>query len=214
MTPEIPNLTMMAPPRFIPDAALLDSAASRLGLRLPPSYRSFAGRYGHGLTAGLLRLHVPLLRTSADDLVVASKDLAEMIQNPETEQRSAGSCDEEEGEDEDAWKEEEGEEEAGRRLRHLVPFGSTQDGLVLAWDPTDVATEDGELWIYLVPSGGRRPIRAAPDLGTLLHTLLDTQFRSPFIAGSQQLAWTFEPEEPARSRADAPSRNPSSRRGE
>jgi len=134
---------------------------------------------------GLLHIYVPRADGGPDDLVVASRDLADDLAG-----REAADEDEEEDEDEDTAGD-------GARSR-LVPFGCTDNGLVACWhrdEPSfdQPSSAEGELWIYLVAlGGGRRPRRAAPTLGALLFSFLEARYQNPLLASTHQLPWTFE----------------------
>jgi hypothetical protein len=154
MATNLPELTVAGALREVPTDAQLDAAAREMGLPLPPSYRAFARRYGNGLTGGLFIVFVPIDRTGfdwSDDLAVRSQEL----------------------------KEELAESLAARTIRYqphgspeilarLVPFGASENGDILAWDPGEPSSDDGELWIYVIGPRKGYVSRSASDLADFL----------------------------------------------
>jgi SMI1/KNR4 family protein SUKH-1 len=161
MATNLPELTVTGELREVPTDAELDDAAAQLGLTLPPSYRTFARRYGHGLTGELFIIFVPMDKTGFDwssGLVDRSselkEELAESLAAKTVRFQPSGSP-----------------EIVGR----LVPFGASENGDILAWDPGEPSSEDGELWIYVIGSRKGSVWRSAPDLADFLTRMSQPQ---------------------------------------
>lgn len=150
MATGIPALVLKGSLKDVPTENQLNDAAARLNIALPPSYREFAMRYGNGLTCGLFMIYVPMERTGfawSSSVVDMSNDLKRDIK--------------EAAEGKFLNYKPDGSPELARRL---VPFGGSENGDILAWDPASPSSNDGELWIYVVGPRSDSIARSAPDL--------------------------------------------------
>jgi hypothetical protein len=179
MATELPELQVTGPLRDVPSDAQLDAAAERLGLPLPPSYRAFARRYGNGLTGNLFMIYVPMDKQGFDwstDLVDRSLDMkdevAESIAAKIINYRPSGSP-----------------ELAAR----LVPFGSSENGDILAWDPAQASSNDGELWIHVIGARMGSVWRSAPDLADFLVRMSEPNTGQVLQRATFECPPTFEP---------------------
>jgi hypothetical protein len=143
---------------------------------LPPSYRAFATRYGKGLLCGLLLVYIPLgdhcdsLATSSDELhhvIRESIDARLMEYEPE------------------------GSESLALRL---VPFGVSENGHVLGWDP-NVPTGAGEFAIYVIGSKHLAMYYGGANLYEFVARCCDERVRETLGPGYKPLPATFAPRE-------------------
>ncbi|NPD24341.1 MULTISPECIES: SMI1/KNR4 family protein [Corallococcus] len=160
---QLPVLEVKGPQRFTAPEELLDAAEKALGVTLPGSYREFAKRYGFGEVGGMFTVHVPVpagAQPGCAGLVGLSRELAgELVEDVDRQAldlRPDGTP---------------------GLVRRLVPFGTSSNGDVMAWDPA-AASGPGELWIYLVSPRSGGVWRAAPNMAVFL-----AKAREPGLGG-------------------------------
>ncbi|WP_426730111.1 SMI1/KNR4 family protein [Myxococcus faecalis] len=178
MPTELPILNPTGPLMAQPTDALLDEASRRLQLELPPSYREFARRYGYGLTAGLFMIAVPVDTAGAEwseDLVERSAELAQELAASVDGKYISYKPD--------------GTEE---RVRRLVPFGASENGDILAWDPRERAP-DGEYAVYVIGARKYGVSRVAEGFAEFLNKVLEPNTGGVLARATFTLEATFEP---------------------
>jgi len=178
MATALPKLKAAETPIDPPDDARLDDGANKLGIALPPSYREFARKYGYGLTGDLFMIYVPVDTRGAE----WSEDLAGMSKTLAGELKAAI--------DAGYFKfAPDGSREIAVRL---VPFGASENGHVLAWDP-GAPGAGGELPIYTVGSRKDYLVRAADSLGDFLTKMSRPKQGGMFLGATDPLPPKFEP---------------------
>jgi hypothetical protein len=128
----------------VADPAELDRVCLREGFRLPDSYREFARTFGYGKLCDMYFVFIPI--RGEESLSVRSEVLSDLLQQGLDEQlidfRPHGSPE---------------------LVARLVPFGNSDSGDILAWDPED-RPAPGEYAIYLIKPRFAGIVRAANDL--------------------------------------------------
>lgn len=160
-------------PRLIPSDEQLARAREAFGFDLPASYVQFVRRYGYGLSVNLYLIYIP--KAGGDDLVGRSRFLAERLRDAVKHGYARFTPD--------------GSRELVERL---VPFGYSENGETLAWDPT-MRTTSEELAVFLIGGGGRGVYRAGDDLGEFLRRTLSVDRGGIGGRAASMLQPTFEP---------------------
>ncbi|MBC8103422.1 MAG: SMI1/KNR4 family protein [Cytophagales bacterium] len=144
------------------------------GFRLPPSYRDFVRTLGYGLLCHFFIIYVPI-PGHCEDLETQSARLAAFFRQGVEEE----------------WFEYEPDGDP-EQVRRLVPFGISENGDFLAWDPEE-ATGPNECAVYLIgyKFGGVR--RAASDLYDLVARCLDRRLETTIGEAVSLLDDTFRP---------------------
>ncbi|HYF63574.1 MAG TPA: hypothetical protein VD886_12220 [Herpetosiphonaceae bacterium] len=174
---DFPPLELQAPIERVASAAELDAAAAPLGLPagLPPSYRAFAGRYGYGLLGGRLLIFMPIPGYGCDVLPERSRDLAALFADWQRDEMFEYEPDGSPG-----------------LVARLAPFGISEDGHYLAWDPAE-RSPAGEHPIYVIGSKCLAVTRAAATLAELVAGCVDSRVRRILGPGYAPLPPTFRP---------------------
>jgi hypothetical protein len=178
MTP-IPELTMAGESTYRPHAEAFTSAERELGISLPESYRAFTSKYGFGLTAGLFMIYVPVPASEtrrSENLVSSARTLARENREAIAQRFFRNYAPD-------------GSEEIARRL---VPFGYSENGDRILWDPAE-KNEEGELAVYVIGSGFSPVRRAGRDLGEFLSRALQPGVGGLLGNATFTLQPTFEP---------------------
>lgn len=151
----LPRLEVSSGPRFVATDEQLDDAGRALGFPLPPSYRAFAREYGAGRLADLFLIVVPGGTPGCNDLVAHSRALADSIRESLARGFVRFSPD-----------------GSAELVARLVPFGTSENGDTLCWDP-GLATPEGELPVYVI--GARRDAtrRAAHAFAEFVRKVLE-----------------------------------------
>ena len=169
-------LQLLGPPSVTArDEAL---SAVRLGndFRLPASYRDFARNFGYGLLCDMFYIYIP--KAGGDDLVQRSNTLSEVLLDGVAGEYKEFTEYEPDGSPE--------------LFKRLIPFGTTKNGAIIAWD-RDEKTSPDEYMIYVVASKLLACRRAAPDLYDFISRCLDYRVRDLLGQGASPLPATFKP---------------------
>jgi hypothetical protein len=170
---------LLGRPVDVPGAADMDAAAQALGIALPPSYATFARKYGNGLTCNLFMIYVPMSKAGyswSSGLPERSADLRDDIARA----LGRGRLQLQPG-------------QTVALVERLVPFADSENGDdILAWDPEDRAGDDGELAIYAVDDTSSLR-KVAPDLGDLLRRVARPSTGGVLAGATFTLPLTFEP---------------------
>jgi hypothetical protein len=171
-----PDLQILDGERTTADAAALDQFERAHGFKLPASYRQYAMQFGYGKLGSLLLIYIPM--EGEDTLSIRNRVLAGVF---------------EDGLEEDLWEfEPDGSPELVRRLE---PFGISENGDTLAWDPKQ-PTGPHEYAIHVVGSKLLGITRAADNLYDFVARCLDDRVKSMLGAGYKPLPPTFKPIKP------------------
>lgn len=178
MTP-IPKLTTTGDPTYRPTAEAFSSTEEALGIALPPSYRAFTTEYGFGLTLGLFIIYAPVAASEtrkSENVVSSARTLARENREAIAHRFLRNYAPD-------------GYEEIVRRL---VPFGYSENGDRILWDPAD-KNEEGALAVYVIGSGYSPVRRAGQDLGEFLTRALQPGIGGLLGNATFTLRPTFEP---------------------
>jgi hypothetical protein len=111
-----------------PDDARITAWEEQQDFRLPNSYKVFARTFGYGLFMNFFIIYVPM--EHPDSLEKRSDDLKWVLETGLKEKifiyEPDGSPD---------------------LIEKLVPFGSSENGDIVAWDPTDTNDEEYAIWV-------------------------------------------------------------------
>jgi hypothetical protein len=173
------RLEFTGPPTVTSDAVTLNAVRLREGFELPPSYREFATHLGYGLLCNLFIVYIPMGK-HGDSLEIRSRELTAMLK---------------ESMDEDLFEYE--PDGAPELVERLIPFGISENGHTLTWDP-DECDSTGECQIYVIGAKTLDVRRAAPNLANFVDRCLDSRVKAMIGSGYQPLPPTFKPIEPAR----------------
>jgi hypothetical protein len=141
------------------------------GFPLPASYCEFATTFGYGLLGELLILYIPM--TGGDSLLERCEVLKGTIQY---------SIDNELFE-----YEPDGSEELAQRL---IPFGISENGHIVAWDPKD-KTGAHEYRVYAIGSKCLAIRDGGADLYQFVESCLDKRVKKVLGSGYDPLPATF-----------------------
>jgi hypothetical protein len=178
MKRNFPPLEMMGPATLTVDEATLAKTRFAGNFQLPKSYRNFANRFGYGRLGGLLLIYVPMGK-KGDSLAIRFKELRGMLEMSM---------------EEDLFEfEPDGSPELVQRL---VPFGISENGHTLAWDPEEPTAAD-ENAIYVVGAKALAVYKAAPNLYDFVEKLLNNDVKKVLGPGYKRLPATFQPLKPA-----------------
>lgn len=192
-TTHFPKLELTRPPTVTANKEALDSTQLQPGFKLPQSYRHFAMELGYGLLCRLLIIYIPM--EGEDSLLRRNAVLRHTIQQ---------------GIEEELFEyEPDGSPELAKRL---VPFGISENGHILAWDPKDRSGPD-EHRIYVLGSKLLAVRRAAKDLYEFVEECLDSRVKGMLGSGYSPLPAVFEPFVVKAAKVAGPSRRKSAGRG-
>jgi hypothetical protein len=149
----------------------------RKGFQLPASYCDFATEFGYGLLCNLLIIYLPM--KGGDTLPLRSKELAGMLHQT----MASGFF-------------EYGPDGSPDLVSRLVPFGISENGHTLAWDP-ELRKNLKEPLIYVVGPKCLAVRKGAPNLYTFVEQCLDERVRGMLGPGYNPLNATFRPLKPA-----------------
>jgi hypothetical protein len=169
-----PHLELTSSPVLIADPSELEALQLAEGFQLPPSYRDFATRFGYGLLCDLLIIYIPM-EGEGDSLRVRHQELRETMEQTL----------------EDGLFEFE-PDGSPELVSRLLPFGISENGHTLAWDPTE-RTGSGECMIYVIGSKFLAVRRATPDLYSFIEHCLDERVRKMLGSGYAPLPARFRP---------------------
>ncbi len=173
-TREFPALEVSATPAVTATRDEMERVRLREGFELPASYRDFADRLGYGLLCDLLIIYIPM-GSHGDSLPVRHQEMRETIE----ESLEADLV--------------EYEPDGSRELlQRLVPFGISENGHTLAWDPEE-PTGDGEYMIFVIGSKYLAVRRGAPDLYAFVESCLDGRVKGMLGSGYEPLPARFRP---------------------
>lgn len=175
MQTRLPTLQLLGPTLATADETALAQTRLAGGFGLPASYRDFARTYGYGLLCGLLIIFVPIPDCDEDDLVTRSPALGAFFREGIAEE----------------WFEYEPDGSPDLVAR-LVPFGISENGHFLAWNPAEITGPD-EAMIYVVSPKFLAVRRAAPTLYELIAGCLDERVKQILGSGYAPLPATFRP---------------------
>lgn len=154
----------------------LDSVALTGGFSLPDSYRDFAMRFGYGVLCEMFIIYIPM-GDYGDSVTVRCLALKRMFAETVAE---------------DIFEyEPDGSPELVARL---VPFGISENGHTLAWDPDSKGKRESV--IYAVAPKCLAVRKAAPDLYTFLEKCLDVRVKEMLGRGYEPLLPFFRPLKP------------------
>lgn len=176
-TNSFPPLTLTRPPTLTASADELASVDLRSGFQLPASYRDFAKTFGYGLLCNLFLIYIPM--GNEDSLPKRSAGMTKVnldsVENDWFYYKPDGSPE---------------------LVRRLIPFGTSENGNFLAWDPAE-PTGANEYAIYLLGARAYGVQRAASDLYEFIKILLD-EHRGRALLGNAYtvIRPTFKPIEP------------------
>lgn len=171
------SLDLAGTPTSVADRSVVDTLRLEGDFRLPQSYADFASTLGYGLLCGLFIVYVPMA-SHPDSLPVRSRELHAMLNDSI---------------DADLFEYE--PDGSPALVRRLVPFGISENGHTLAWDPAE-ATGDRECMIYVVAPKTLAVRRGASDLYTFVEQCLDERVRAMLGSGYAPLKPTFRPMQP------------------
>jgi len=175
MRTTFPSLQLLAPVTATVDTDTLAQIHLADTFALPASYRAFAATYGYGLLCNLLILFVPIPECGEDDLMWRSPALSAFFH---------------EGIDEE-WFEYE-PDGSPELVGRLIPFGISENGHFLAWNP-DEPTGPDEAMIYVVGPKFLAVWRAAPTLYDFVAMCLDERVKGVLGIGYTPKPATFKP---------------------
>lgn len=168
------QIEVLGTPEVTADDSRLKAVDLGPGFELPESYRAFAREMGYGLLCDLFIIYIPM-EGKGDSLEVRSKALqaviAETIADDLFEYEPDGSLE---------------------LAQRLIPFGISENGHTLAWDP-DETTGPGEHPIYAIGSKFLAVNRAAPDLFSFVERCQDDRVKSILGPGYKPLPSRFQP---------------------
>jgi hypothetical protein len=167
------SLSLTKPPVVTASLDVLSSIELREGFRLPPSYCDFAQNFGYGLLCNFFIIYIP--KDGGDDLTKRSatltKGIREGIENNYIEYEPDGTPE---------------------LVQALIPFGISENGDILAWNP-DESSEPDEYFIFIIGYKLGYVKRAAPNLYAFVESCLDKSI-SKLIGGAVELMRpTFQP---------------------
>lgn len=165
------ELQQEGPAAVIATAESLKKLELAAGFQLPASYCEFATTFGYGLLGELLILYIPM--TGGDSLIerceVLKSTIHYSIENDLFEYEPDGS------------------EELARRL---IPFGISENGHIIAWDPKD-QTGAHEYRIYAIGSKCLAVRDGGADLYQFVASCLDERVKKVLGSGYKPLAAKF-----------------------
>jgi hypothetical protein len=170
---KFPSLHLTKAPVVTAKPDTLRTIELRDGFKLPQSYCDFAQNLGYGLLCNLFIIYIP--KEGGDDLIkrnaTLTKVLQEGVENEFFEYEPDGSPE---------------------LALSLIPFGVSENGHILAWNPNE-RSEPDEYYIYIVGYELGYIKRAAPNLYAFVESCIDNSI-SKLIGGSAQLLRpTFQP---------------------
>jgi hypothetical protein len=167
------SLKLTKPPVITASPDTLGSIKLREGFRLPASYCDFAENFGYGLLCNLFIVYIP--KDGGDDLVKRNATLTKVILD---------------GIENDYF--EYGPDGSPEVAQRLIPFGISENGDILCWNPNERSGPD-ECFIYLIGYKLGSVKRAAPDLYAFVEKCVNNDM-SDLIGGATQLIRpTFRP---------------------
>lgn len=171
-----PKLSFSHPPTVTAIPHKLKQTFLQPNFRLPPSYCDFAQQCGYGLLCNLLIVYIPM--PGCDGLAERNAVLTHVIHEGVA----------------NGWFEYE-PDGSPELVRRLIPFGISENGHILAWNPHE-QTNKNEHYIYTIGSKLLAVRRAAPDLFSLVEMCLDERVRGILGSGYTPLPPTFHPYKP------------------
>jgi hypothetical protein len=172
---EFASVRLTRPPTLTPSDAALDEAEAEIGVSLPPSYREFAKRFGYGILFRLYIIYIPM--EGEDSLTERNAVLRNVLEIGVTEKivdyKPHGSPE---------------------LLLRLVPFGVSESGDILGWDPAERSGQ--ELAIYLIGPRNAGVTRSASDLYDFVNKCLTHSERGSLPRRTGSVEPIFEPKEP------------------
>jgi hypothetical protein len=167
------RINLVRPPTVIPNELSLHEAEAALGLPFPPSYRDFARQFGYGLLVRLYIIYVPM--PGDDSLTERNAVLRNTIEI---------------GVEEDIVDfKPDGSPEL---LMRLVPFGVSESGDILGWDPL-ARSETGEYPIFMLGPRNAGVSRSASDLYDFVEKCLAHAERGRLTRRTGPVDPVFEP---------------------
>ncbi len=158
----------------LPRAEDFDRCEAAMGIRLPASYKAFCFRFGYGLLAEIFLVYTPDFG-ECDSLENRSRDIrATMAHCLEIEI---------------AEFEPDGSPELFARL---CPFGISENGDTLTWDPLS-AGPDQELDVYVLGSKMLSVARAGRTMADFIESVTGPRVKRLLGPGYDPLAPTFVP---------------------
>lgn len=144
---------------------------------LPQSYCDFVTQFGYGLLSNLLIIYVPM-PGFGDDLSQRSKALMRVIKESIADDLF------------------EYKPHGNRKLaERLVPFGISENGHILAWDPADNTAKD-EYQLYAIGSKCLAIRKAGENLYSLIEQIQDKRVKKILGEGYEPLEPNFRPLKP------------------
>lgn len=145
-----------------------------MGLRFPPSYIQFVNRFGYGRLCELFLVYVPLggefdsleLRWAEIGETIRESLEADLVEFPPD-----GSVD---------------------LVRGLCPFGVSENGHTVAWDPSSHA-EDGELDIYMMGNKMLSVTRVGRSMREFVRAVSSADVKRVLGIGYEPLPICFRP---------------------
>jgi hypothetical protein len=149
------------------------AASVELGISVPNSYALFCRTYGRGEVDNLVYIFVPT-QTVPDHIGNMTEGLAATIRDDVEADLAVYFP--------------HGSEDLARRL---VPFGSTSNGHILAWDPEDDV--DTEHAIYVVAEGSLSFVKAGYGLDQFLDSIFSDDVKRVLGPGYEPRRPVFRP---------------------
>lgn len=145
-----------------------------MGIRLPASYKAFAQRFGYGLLAEIFLVYVPQIGV-CDSLERRSQAIRETmaycLEHDIAEFEPDGSP---------------------RLFERLCPFGVSENGDTLAWDPLSAGRDD-ELDLYVLGNKMLSVAKAGRTMEEFIQAVTGPQVKRTLGPGYEPLARTFLP---------------------